>query len=216
MTNTDRVRLYKVLGPDGTPIHGGRGRWVPGKWRSVRGPLVPCEHGLHLVSARQLIDYLGPEIWRAETDGELINAINKYVARQARITTRVEAWNECSARQFAADCAEHVLEIFEGLFPGDDRPREAIAACRRYAEGTASLEEASVASYVAYRAAEEAFEHHATARAAHAAYAAARASIAPITAVEAAYYAVDTRAAGAERGWQSTHLIALLGLEDDA
>ena len=34
---------------------------------------------------------------------------------------------------WAADCAEHVLELFETGFPDDARPRQAIAACRAWA-----------------------------------------------------------------------------------
>lgn len=36
---------------------------------------------------------------------------------------------------WAADCAEHVLPIFEAAAPGDDRPRELIARARAFADG---------------------------------------------------------------------------------
>ncbi len=36
---------------------------------------------------------------------------------------------------WAADCAEHVLEIFEAAVPGDRRPRELIARARAFARG---------------------------------------------------------------------------------
>lgn len=36
---------------------------------------------------------------------------------------------------WAADCAERVLWIFEAERPGDDRPGEAISRCRAYARG---------------------------------------------------------------------------------
>jgi hypothetical protein len=36
---------------------------------------------------------------------------------------------------WAADCAEHVLEVFEAAVPGDQRPRELIARTRAFAEG---------------------------------------------------------------------------------
>ncbi|MFC0674365.1 putative immunity protein, partial [Brachybacterium hainanense] len=36
---------------------------------------------------------------------------------------------------WAADCAEHVLELFEDARPEDPRPREAIAAARAWAGG---------------------------------------------------------------------------------
>lgn len=43
---------------------------------------------------------------------------------------------------WAADCAEHVLEHFEQHRPGDDRPREAIAAARAWARGELAMMEA--------------------------------------------------------------------------
>ena len=36
---------------------------------------------------------------------------------------------------WAADCAEHVLEVFEASIPGDERLRELIARTRAFAEG---------------------------------------------------------------------------------
>jgi immunity protein 5 of polymorphic toxin system len=37
------------------------------------------------------------------------------------------------ARLFACDCAEHVLRIYEAQYPGEERPRRAIEAARRFA-----------------------------------------------------------------------------------
>lgn len=37
-------------------------------------------------------------------------------------------------RLFAADCAAHALPIYEQAYPGDDRPRNAVEALRRYAD----------------------------------------------------------------------------------
>ncbi len=42
---------------------------------------------------------------------------------------------------WAADCAEHVLGVFEAEAPGDDRPREAIARARAFAGGELDLAE---------------------------------------------------------------------------
>lgn len=36
---------------------------------------------------------------------------------------------------WAADCAEHVLDLFESVQPGDDRPREAIEHARAWVRG---------------------------------------------------------------------------------
>lgn len=40
---------------------------------------------------------------------------------------------------WAADCAEHVLELFETSNPDDDRPRAAIEAVRAWARGEAAM-----------------------------------------------------------------------------
>lgn len=41
-------------------------------------------------------------------------------------------------RLFAADCAEHVLPVFERAYPQDTRPRKTIEAVRAFAYGTIS------------------------------------------------------------------------------
>ncbi|MDE1946258.1 MAG: hypothetical protein KGH93_03650, partial [Patescibacteria group bacterium] len=87
------MTLYKFTELDGSACHGGTGRWTLGRWRSVRGPLVVCEHGLHVLRADQLVSWLAPALWEAEVDGELLDDGDKLVARRARITTRVESWN---------------------------------------------------------------------------------------------------------------------------
>lgn len=42
---------------------------------------------------------------------------------------------------WAADCAEHVLEIFEAAAPGDGRPRDLIARTRAFARGELDVAE---------------------------------------------------------------------------
>ena len=139
------MTLYKFTDADGGASHGGSGRWRLNRWRSVRGPLVPCEKGLHLCRERDLVAWLAPALWEAEADGEVVEASDKVVVRRARIVRRVETWNERTARLFAADCAEHVLPIFEIGRPGDDRPRKVIETARRYANHEATDEELDAA-----------------------------------------------------------------------
>ena len=154
------MTLYKVLDAENRSTNGGRGKWTPGRWRTVSGPLVPCRHGLHLCRERDLVTWLGPVIWEAEVDGEVIEEPDKVVARRARIVRRVETWNERTTRLFAADCAEHVLPLFEARRPGDDRLRKAIETARAFANGEATREElaaawsAAGAAWSAARAAE--------------------------------------------------------------
>ncbi|HEY3419103.1 MAG TPA: hypothetical protein VGK23_00940 [Methanomassiliicoccales archaeon] len=56
---------------------------------------------------------------------------------------------------WAADCAEHVLYLFEQERPGDDRPRHAIEMARAWARGDVSWTEARQAAFAANAAARE-------------------------------------------------------------
>ncbi len=54
---------------------------------------------------------------------------------------------------WAADCAEHVLGLFERECPGDERPRNAVATARAWARGEVSMIQARRAAYAAHDAA---------------------------------------------------------------
>lgn len=147
------TRLFKVTAADGSAMHGGSGKWQLNRWRSVRGPLVPCERGLHLCRVDDLTRWLGPVIWEAEYEGEIVEASDKVVVRRARVTKRLDTWNERTARLFVADCAEHVLPLFEARNPKDARPRQAIEVARRFANGEATREKLAAAGAAAWDAA---------------------------------------------------------------
>lgn len=136
------MKLYKVLHTDGAAYHGGTGSWNlpsgkrPGKWMPpIEGDIKPCRNGYHLCRESDLLDWLGPAIFEAEHNGELVEEQDKVVVRQARLIRPCGGWNEKTARLFAADCAERVLPIFEKGRPNDDRPRKCIEASRAYARG---------------------------------------------------------------------------------
>lgn len=149
--------LYKVLADDGSAIHGGKGRWPlpddsrPGAWIELPAEqtIEPYGRGLHLCRRQDLVHWLGPAIFEAEYDGELLDA-GELIVRKARLLRKLDAWNERSARLFAADCAEHALErCDEGI---DPRSYQAIEVARRFAEGEIdrpALAEAYGAAYVA-------------------------------------------------------------------
>ncbi len=179
-------RLYKVLGEDGRACNGGTGAWpvpvngTPGEWLSVEGPLRPCEHGLHLCRRQDLVEWLGPVIWRAEAapDAAREDCDNKVVVARARLVARVTTWTDRSARLFAADCAERALARERAAEREPDaRSWAAIQAARDFAEGRISAAAEAAARAAAWAAAEAAAEA--------AAWAAARA---------------------AERGWQTERL----------
>jgi hypothetical protein len=206
------AQLYKVLDKGGQPFHGGTGKWTKGRWRSVEGDLVACRNGLHACTIAQLPEWLGPEVWLFEADGEVIDAGDKMVARKARITERIETWNERTARLFAADCAEHVLPLFERHYPNDDRPRKAVEASRAFARGeidrTALAAARDAARAAAWDAARAAARDAARAAARDAARAAAWAA-----AWDAAWDAARAAARDAEIKWQADRLAMYLSGE---
>jgi hypothetical protein len=135
---------YKVLGLDGVPYHGGTGVWKrprgkrPGAWMPRINDPVLCQRGYHLCRRGDLVRWLGPTIYEAEVapDAIILAAYDKVVTSgPARLVRQMTRWNDRTARLFAADCAERALPIFERAYPGDDRPRKAIAAARAFARG---------------------------------------------------------------------------------
>jgi len=99
---------------------------------------------------------------------------------------------------WAADCAEHVLDRFERVRPGDDRPRRAIELGRAWARGEVTMTEARTAAGHANAAARDL-----RGAARHAAHAAGQAAaVAHVAAHElgAAAYAIKAARAAAPEG----------------
>jgi len=99
---------------------------------------------------------------------------------------------------WAADCAQHVLSLFEAVQPADDRPRRAIELARAWARGEVTMTEARTAAGHANAAARDL-----GGAARYAAYAAAQAAaVAHVAAHElgAAAYAIKAARAAASPG----------------
>ena len=221
--------IYKVLASDGTPCHGGSGKWFmpkgkrPGKWMPAIKDIQPCARGYHFVNLEQLPTWLGPTLYEVEVRGQVTHLADKSVAEQARLIRKVEIWNDKTLRLFAADCAEHVLGIYERVCPKDDRPRKAIQAARDFANGlidrnaahaahaaaNAAAEAAYSAAEAAYAASYAAYAADYSADAAYAAYAASYAASAADYSA-ASYYADPADAA--EKEWQFKRLKHYLGV----
>ena len=174
----------------------------PGKWVRTTGDLVACQNGIHACTLDQAPEWLKAECYVIELGGEIENAGNKLVARRGRLVRQVETWDDKTVRLFAADCAEHVLPIFEKNHPKDQRPRETIRIARLYAKGKATRGELDAAWAAARAAAWDA----ARAAAWDAAWAAARTA-----ARDAAWDAARDAAWAAERKWQTRRLARYLG-----
>jgi len=116
---------------------------------------------------------------------------------------------------WAADCAQHVLHLFEKMQPHDDRPRQAIEAVRSWTRGEVTMSQSRAAGGHAMAAARDL-----SGAARHAAYAAGQAAVvAHVAAHElgAAAYAIKAARAAALDGraeeagrlecvWQRTQL----------
>jgi hypothetical protein len=157
-----RQTLYKVLGDDGSAVHGGTGFWPlpdgerPGAWLELPDDVTiePYGRGLHLCRSEDLVHWLGPAIFEAEYDGELLE-VGELIARKARLLRRCEHWNERTARLFAADCAERSLQTLEQRGRAcDPRSQAAIRAARLFADGLIGKDELVSAYAAAYTAAE--------------------------------------------------------------
>ena len=109
---------------------------------------------------------------------------------------------------WAADCAEHVLSLFERERPSDTRPREAIEAARAWARGEIRVGAARTAALAAHAAARECAGEASQAAARAAGHAAATAHVATHAAAVASYAvnAAGYAALAGERDWQRTHL----------
>ena len=99
---------------------------------------------------------------------------------------------------WAADCAEHVLHLFEEMQPNDDRPRRAIELARAWARGEITMSQSRAAGGHAMAAARDL-----SGAARHAAYAAGQAAaVAHVAAHDlgAAAYAIKAARAAAPEG----------------
>ena len=123
---------------------------------------------------------------------------------------------------WAADCAEHVLPLFEKR-TSDQRPRKAIEIARTWARGEASVGQAQKAAFAAHAAAREVKDQSAIAAARAAGHAVATAHMADHSFGPCIYGVKAVVASGgsgqAERKWQIKRLpkkirdLAVSGLE---
>jgi hypothetical protein len=93
--------------------------------------LIPLE----LTRFECLPTHLLDEIYETEGEGLIIENMFSVTVRRAKLLRRIEAWNRRTARLFAADCAEHVLPIYDSQLWRSASLRAIIRTCRDHAEG---------------------------------------------------------------------------------
>jgi hypothetical protein len=132
------MRALKFLRP-GRVAPFARVTWPePGQWLEVGMDDVQlCREGVHALLPDVLATWIAEELWRVELDGGDVLAPGIVVAPRGRLVSRVEEWNDETAREFARACAAHVSA---GATAG--------RAAEYAADAAASAEEA-VADYTA-------------------------------------------------------------------
>ena len=178
-------------------------KWRIGQRRTLKGEIIPCQYGYH--ASPSLWDALryapGALACKVELSGTIVpHGDDKYAASTRKLVAAVNVEREL--RLFAADCAEHVLYLFEEKYPDDDRPRKAIQSARDFANDSISAYATNAAADAAHAAANAAYAGNAAYAAANA-YA-TNAAAAAANAANAAYAANAAAYAGrsAEKEWQ--------------
>ena len=127
-------------------------------WTPPAKPIL-CESGWHGMEEKDVLTHLpgvGAVLYEVEVRGEIVRGADKFAAESMRSKYVVGEATERNLRLFAADCAEDVLPIFLKVRPNDNRPAEAIAVARRYANGEATEQERDAAGDAAWAAARDA------------------------------------------------------------
>jgi len=144
------AKFYKVLDKSQNSCFGGNHFWEVGKWYEVSGELIPCQNGFHFCQAKDLLKWIGEEIWEAQVEGEVIDFDDKLIARRARITRRCN-WDKHMARLFAVQCAQDVAHLIP-----EPKAQRCIEVAWKYVSREASYEELVTAQKAAWEAAQEA------------------------------------------------------------
>jgi hypothetical protein len=220
--------LFKVTDEEGQSAHGvdvAHAEYLPAgndpaPWMPpIEGELVYQQHGYHCGDESQILEWLGPVIYAVEHEGEMLEVPRAKVARRIRLTRKCTSWTEKAARQFAVECAQRVLPVFEEV-SDKTAPRDAIT---KAAGAPANFPAPAAAQYAdemdELKTAAEAVAEEVKGElplAAHAANAAASAASGYDPGAVAAKYAAQFArlargdAAEEERAWQANRLLEIL------
>ena len=205
------------------PLENATGAYARGLYDLTKMPVtlpaIPgepslCEHGYHFCARDQLVFHLSEHICVVDVSGcAYVRGDDKCATcGPLTIVSRNELWTEQTARLFACDCAERVLNL-----ANDERCDGAVRVARRYALGDATNDELRAARNAAWNAARYAAWASAMNAARNAARdaawnAARKASLdtAGAAAKSAAWDAAGAAAWSAERAWQTELLFEYL------
>jgi len=98
------------------------------------------------------------EAWHKETDHGTLATLNRLVSKNPEwgnwLICRI--MNKKQAVQYAIFAAEQVIDIYEGKYPNDKRPRNAIEAAKAYLKNPSKKTKAYAADAAGYAAADAA------------------------------------------------------------
>jgi hypothetical protein len=120
----------------------------PGTWLESEEAPELCRAGIHALLPEVLSRWVAEELWRVELEDEETVAPGIVVAPRARLFSRVEEWNDETAREFARACASHVRDV------SAERAAEYAADAKASAEEAVADFTATTVAYMAAHAAE--------------------------------------------------------------
>jgi hypothetical protein len=122
----------------------------PGDWLDAQGPPDLCRDGIHALTLDSpvLAVWVAEELWRVELEDAEEVAPGLLAARRGRLLSRVEEWNDDTAREFARACAAHVQDA------SSERAAEFAADAKASAEDAVADFTTTTVAYMARHAAE--------------------------------------------------------------
>ena len=110
---------YKFLRADGTSVFTGF-RWPlpsgrPGEW--VEAPIEPCRSGIHACRPSDLPLWIGRTLYEVELSGDVVEQPTKVIAARARLTRRIDAWDDVLHDTYTRMCADRAHELARGASP---------------------------------------------------------------------------------------------------
>ena len=138
------MEAFKFLRPGRIAPFTGAEWPPPGEW------LEGGAEGVHGIRLDALPTWIAEELWRVELEDAVPLAEGVLVAPRGRLVSRIEEWNDVTARDFALACAAHVRDAPRG------RAAEYAADVAKDAEGARADSTATLVGYMAARAVEAA------------------------------------------------------------
>lgn len=137
-----RLRNGKIVSEHGEQV------WEVGKKYSVEGRIECCRNGYHASDTPlDALNYVNGEVLAICEGSGNSDIQSDKSAWQNMTITKAYKWQKVDSVALAIYCAEKVIGIYEAKYPGDNRPRNAIDAAKKWlAEQTKENENAAYAA----------------------------------------------------------------------